>query len=87
MISHVDVNTIYKKSRTKNTINTLQGRSLTVCESCFTSENIILVFTNVAETSDGGVYWEGMGEIPPNGTVTSWLGKPWTPGIVMQNLF
>uniref|UniRef100_UPI000180C5F8 phosphoenolpyruvate carboxykinase, cytosolic [GTP] isoform X1 n=1 Tax=Ciona intestinalis TaxID=7719 RepID=UPI000180C5F8 len=36
------------------------------------------VFTNVAETSDGGVYWEGMDETPPNGTVTSWLNEPWT---------
>ena len=41
---------------------------------------LLLVFTNVAETSDGGVYWEGMDEIPPNGTVTSWLGEPWTTG-------
>uniref|UniRef100_H2YVR9 phosphoenolpyruvate carboxykinase (GTP) n=1 Tax=Ciona savignyi TaxID=51511 RepID=H2YVR9_CIOSA len=40
----------------------------------------IAVFTNVAETSDGGVYWEGMDEVPPNGTVTSWLNEPWTTG-------
>jgi len=39
------------------------------------------VFTNVAETSDGGVYWEGMDELPPPGvTITSWKNKPWTPG-------
>jgi len=39
------------------------------------------VFTNVAYTSDGGVYWEGM-EAPkdPNVKITSWLGKTWTKG-------
>jgi len=35
------------------------------------------VFTNVAETGDGGVYWEGMGETPVE-PVTSWLNEPWT---------
>ncbi|NXU19957.1 PCKGC protein, partial [Pardalotus punctatus] len=39
------------------------------------------VFTNVAETSDGGVYWEGIDEPLPAGvTVTSWKNKDWTPG-------
>lgn len=39
------------------------------------------LFTNVAETSDGGVYWEGIDQpLPPGVTVTSWLGKPWKPG-------
>ncbi|XP_052233729.1 phosphoenolpyruvate carboxykinase, cytosolic [GTP]-like isoform X2 [Dreissena polymorpha] len=34
------------------------------------------IFTNVAETSDGGVYWEGMeDELPDNATITSWLGE------------
>ena len=41
------------------------------------------VFTNVAETSDGGVYWEGMDDIP-KGKVTSWLGEEWTPGMLCQ---
>ncbi|KAF3856827.1 hypothetical protein F7725_017550 [Dissostichus mawsoni] len=37
------------------------------------------VFTNVAETSDGGVYWEGMDEALPEGvTITSWKNKPWS---------
>jgi len=36
------------------------------------------VFTNVASTSDGGVFWEGLEkELPPGVTVTDWLGKPW----------
>ncbi|XP_056403800.1 phosphoenolpyruvate carboxykinase, cytosolic [GTP] [Hyla sarda] len=38
------------------------------------------IFTNVAETSDGGVYWEGMDELPAKGiTLTSWKNKEWTP--------
>ncbi|XP_048178174.1 phosphoenolpyruvate carboxykinase, cytosolic [GTP] [Corvus hawaiiensis] len=38
------------------------------------------IFTNVAETSDGGVYWEGIDEPLPAGvTMTSWKNKDWTP--------
>ncbi|XP_071549454.1 phosphoenolpyruvate carboxykinase, cytosolic [GTP]-like [Panulirus ornatus] len=33
------------------------------------------IFTNVAKTSDGGVFWEGLEkEIPNDVTITSWLG-------------
>ncbi|KAK7074564.1 Protein kinase C-like 1 [Halocaridina rubra] len=33
------------------------------------------IFTNVAKTSDGGVFWEGLeNETPNNVTITSWLG-------------
>ena len=36
------------------------------------------LFTNVASTSDGGVFWEGMeDELAPGVTVTDWLGRPW----------
>lgn len=36
------------------------------------------IFTNVASTSDGGVFWEGMeDELAPGVTVTDWLGRPW----------
>jgi len=37
------------------------------------------VFTNVASTSDGGVYWEGMEKPNPDVKVSTWLNKPWTP--------
>ncbi|XP_026477404.1 phosphoenolpyruvate carboxykinase [GTP] [Ctenocephalides felis] len=38
------------------------------------------IFTNVAATSDGGVYWEGLeGTLPAGVTVTDWQGRPWTP--------
>lgn len=34
------------------------------------------VFTNVAHTSEGGVYWKGLEkETPPNVSITSWLGE------------
>lgn len=39
------------------------------------------IFTNVGQTSDGGVYWEGMDQpLEPGITFTSWLGQPWSPG-------
>ncbi|XP_065073162.1 phosphoenolpyruvate carboxykinase [GTP]-like [Ochlerotatus camptorhynchus] len=39
------------------------------------------IFTNVAATSDGGVFWEGMEkEIDPEVEITDWLGQPWKMG-------
>lgn len=36
------------------------------------------LFTNVAATSDGGVFWEGMeNEVDPNVQFIDWLGKKW----------
>lgn len=40
------------------------------------------IFTNVAETSDGGVYWEGLEKETDftKVSITDWKGKPWTYG-------
>ena len=39
------------------------------------------LFTNVAETSDGGVFWEGMEDEVPMKDLkfTDWHGNPWDP--------
>ncbi|CAG9808345.1 unnamed protein product [Chironomus riparius] len=40
------------------------------------------IFTNVAYTSDGGVFWEGLEDtIEPGVTITDWLGNPWELGV------
>ncbi|XP_037358999.1 phosphoenolpyruvate carboxykinase [GTP], mitochondrial isoform X1 [Talpa occidentalis] len=57
------------------------GTSATTNPNAMATIQSNTLFTNVAETSDGGVYWEGIDQpLPPDVTVTSWLGKPWKPG-------
>ena len=54
------------------------GTGYTTNRSAIDALHANSIFTNVALTEDGDVWWEGLTDTPPD-RLTDWKGRPWTP--------